>query len=285
MGPGTRTANILDIPQSISSVVVPYLGDNGYKYEGIGTIRVLSIANGTLGTYDETSATAPFGAPALVVPVEQVLSLAYNRSMLLRIQRTQIQDIPVNDFVKKVALQQADQVFIPTYDAYVLAKIFAARPVGNRVYIQLIAAVLSTEHVLRFNMAVDRARTGGSNINNLIAWVSFNFGSQLKARINFTGSDAGYVEGKNGFIGKFGGAKVVEVPDLYLTTPVYALIADKNAVVNVTPKMDPKGDGLVVIEKVALFSGIEIQLRARGDAFVLNRQVNNVSSLEEDPAA
>lgn len=281
MAYGTKTANVMDIPLSISSVVTPYLSDNNYKHTNENSIRVLSIANGTLATYDEAHATAPFGAPSLVVPDEQVLTLAYNKSMLLRIQRTQIQDIPVSQFSKQVALQQADQVFVPAHDAYSLAKILAARPAGNKILIDLATEADAVK--LRFNQAVNKARTGGSGLDNLIAWVGFAFSAVLKDEINFTGSDAGYTEAKNGYLGKFGGAKIVEVPDAYLTTTVYALIADKRAVVNVKPKMDPKGDGVVVIDPVPLFSGIEIQLRDRGDTFVLNKQVNSIASLEETP--
>lgn len=284
MAYGTRTANVMDIPLSISSVVAPYLGDNGYKFEGANSIRVLSIANGTLANYDETSATAPFGAPSLVVPDEQVLTLAYNKSMLLRVQRTQIQDQPISQFSKQVALQQADSVFVPAHDSYSISKVQAARPVANRVYIQLVGAGVSTAYALKFNQAVNKARTGGAAVNNLVAWVSYDFAAQLKDKINFTGSDAGYTEAKNGYLGKFGGVKVIEVPDSYLTSTVYALIVDKRAVVNVTPKMDPKNGGVEVLEKVPQFSGIEIQLRDRSDTFVLNKQVNSIASLEEDPA-
>jgi hypothetical protein len=285
MALGTKTANIMDIPLSISSVVAPYLGDNGYKMDGENSIRVLSIANGTLANYDETSATAPFGAPSLVVPDEQVLTLAYNKSMLLRIQKTQIQDIPVSEFSKKVALQQADEVFVPAHDAYSIAKVLAARPVGNRVYIQLVGASPSTAYVLKFSQMVDKARTGGASLSNVVAWVGYGFATQLKDKINFTGSDAGYTEGKNGYLGKMAGVKVVEVPDAYLGAGVYAIAADKRSIVNVTPKMDPKNGGMEVLEKVPLFSGIEIQLRDRGDTFVLNKKVNTIASLEEDPAA
>lgn len=285
MAYGTKTANIMDIPLSVSSVVAPYLGDNGYKFEGSNSIRVLSVANGTLANYDETSATAPFGAPSLVVPDEQVLTLAYNKSMLLRIQRTQIQDIPVSQFTKQVALQQADEVFVPAHDAYSIAKVQAARPVGNRIYIQLVGASPSTAYVERFGDMVNAARTGGANVNNLIVWVSYEFANRVKAQINYTGSDAGYTEGKNGYLGKLAGAKVVEVPQTYLTSTVYALAVDKRAVVNVTPKMDPKNGGMEVLEKVPQFSGVEIQLRDRGDTFVLNKKVNTIASLEEDPAA
>lgn len=44
--------------------------------------------------------------------------------------------------------------------------------------------------------------------------------------------------------------------------------------------MDPKGDGMTVIEKVPGFGGIEIQLRDRGDTFVLNKKARNIATLE-----
>lgn len=286
MAYGTKTANILDIPLSISSVVAPFLGDNGYKMEGEGSIRVLSIANGTLANYDELSATAPFGAPSLVVPDEQVLTLAYNKSMLLRVQRTQIQDIPVSQFSKQVALQQADEVFVPAHDAYSIAKVLAARPVGNQVLIQLVgASPEDSEVVSKFSATIDKARTGGATLSSVVAWVGYAYSTRLKVAINFTGSDAGYTEGKNGYLGKLAGVKVVEVPDSYLGANVYVIAADKRSIVNVTPKMDPKKGGMEVIEKVPQFSGIEIQLRDRGDTFVLNKKVNTIASLEENPAA
>lgn len=279
MAYGTKTANVMDIPLSVSSVVAPYLGDNGYSWEGSNAIRVLSVANGSLANYDETSATAPFGAPSLVVPAEQVLTLAYNKSMLLRIQRTQIQDIPVSQFSKKVALQQADEVFVPAHDAYSLGKILAARPGGNVVEWDSTADADGIK--LAFGRTVDKVRTNGSAPNSLIAWVAYDFATLLQDAINFTGSDAGYEAGKNGYLGKFAGARIVEVPDAYLGDGVHAIVADKRAIVNVTPKMDPKKDGMTVLEQVPLFSGIEIQLRDRSDTFVLNKKARNIASLEE----
>ena len=280
MAYGQKTANIMDIPLSVSSVVAPYLGDNGYKFEGVNTVRVLSIANGSLADYDEGSATAPFGAASLVVPAEQVLTLAYNKSMLLRIQKTQMQDIPVSQFSKQVALQQADEVFVPSHDAYSLGKILASRPVGNKVVFDTNAG--TNDLKLQFSRMLDKAKAGGASINSLIAWVGYDIASQIRALINYTGSDAGYTDGKNGYLGKLAGAKVVEVPDAYLGTGVFALATDKRAVVNVTPKMDPKGDGMVVIEKVPGFSGVEIQLRDRADTFVLTKKARTVASLEDD---
>lgn len=272
---GTKSANIMDTPLSISSVVTPYLGDNGYKWEGVNSIRVLSVADGTLADYDETSATTPMGNPSLVVPSEQVLALAYNKSMLLRIQRTQIQDIPVSGFSKQVALQQANDVFVPAHDAYSLAKIFAARPAGN------VQAVDTAHYALSFQQMVNKARTGGSgNMQNIIAWVTYTLSAQIQDAINYTGSDAGFTQGKNGFLGKLAGVPTVEVPDAYFFAGVSAICVDKRAIVNVTPKMDPKNGGLTVIDPVPLFSGIEIQLRDRSDTFVLNKKVNAVASLE-----
>jgi hypothetical protein len=280
MAYGTKTANVMDIPLSVSSVFAPHVGDNGYSAVDVNSIRVLSIANGSLADYDEGSATAPFGAASLVVPAEQVLTLAYNKSMLLRVQKTQIQDQPIADFSKKVALQQADEVFVPSHDAYSLGKLLAARPGGNKVVFDANAG--TNDLKLQFSRAVDKVKTGGGSINSLLAWVGYDIASQIRALINYTGSDEGYTDGKNGYIGKLAGAKVIETPDAYLGAGVYALIADKRAIVNVKPKMDPKGDGVVVIEKVPGFSGIEIQMRDRGDTFVLTKKARAVASLEND---
>ena len=280
MAYGTKTANIMDIPLSISSVVAPHLGDNGYKMVDVNSIRVLSIANGSLADYDEGSATAPFGAASLVVPAEQVLTLAYNKSMLLRIQKTQIQDQPIGDFSKKVGMQQADQVFVPAHDAYSLGKILAARPVGNKVVFDANAG--TNDLKLQFSRTIDKVKTGGGSLGNIIAWVGYDIASQIRALINYTGSSEGYSDGKNGYIGKLAGAKVVETPDAYLGAGVYSIVTDKKAIINVTPKMDPKGDGFVVLDKVPGFSGIEIQMRDRGDTFALSKKVDAIASLEND---
>lgn len=280
MAYGTKTANVMDIPLSISSVFAPHVGDNGYSHVDMNSIRVLSIANGSLADYDEGSATAPFGAASLVVPAEQVLTLAYNKSMLLRVQKTQIQDQPISDFTKKVAMQQADQVFVPSHDAYSLGKVLAARPGGNKVVFDANAG--TNDLKLQFSRTVDKVKTGGGSINSLVAWVGYDIASQIRALINYGGSEAGYTDGKNGYLGKLAGAKVVETPDSYLGAGVYAIVADKRAIVNVKPKMDPTGDGVVLIEKVPGFSGVEIQLRDRGDTFVLTKKVNAVASLEND---
>lgn len=271
---GTKTANIMDIPMSVSSVVTPYLGDNGYKWDGLNSVRVLSVADGSLANYDETSATAPFGAPSLVVPSEQVLTLAYNKSMLLRIQRTQIQDIPVSQFAKQVALQQANDVFVPAHDAYSLGKIFAARPSGN------IVALDTTHYALSFQKMINKSRTSGTSPSSLVAWVTYTFAANVRDAINYTGSDAGYTNGQNGYLGKLAGVPTVEIPDSYFFAGVHAMVADKRAIVNVTPKMDPKNGGMTVIDPVPQFSGVEIQLRDRSDTFVLNKKANTVATLE-----
>ena len=275
MAYGQKTSNILDVPLSISSVVVKHLGDNGYSFEGLNTVRVLSIADGTLSNYDESSASAPFGSAVLVVPAEQVLTLAYNKSMLLRIQQTQIQDIPVSQFSKKVALQQADHIFVPAHDAYSLAKIFAARPSGN------IVALDTSNYALSFKKMIDISRTNGTGaLGDIVAWVTYTFSALIQNAINFTGSNLGYEAGKNGFIGMLAGVPVIEAPDAYFFAGVSALCAAKSAVVNVVPKMDPKAGGLKVIENVPGFSGVEIQLRDRSDTFVLNRHAVTVASVE-----
>jgi hypothetical protein len=277
MAYGTKTANIMDVPLSISSVFAPYVGDNGYKWEGMNSVRVLSVANGTLSNYNEADASTPFGAPVLVVPLEQTLALAYNKSMLLRIQQTQIQDIPLGQFAKTVALQQADQVFVPAHDAYSLAKVFAARPSANAIS----QTANSARHDQGLLLMVNAARKNGAAMSSLVLWISYTLSAVVQDAINYTGADPGYINGKSsGYLGKIAGVNAVEVPDSYFFAGVSAMVADKRSIINVTPKMDPKAGGMKVLTDIPGFSGVEIQLRDRSDTFVLNKKVNTVATLE-----
>lgn len=281
MAYGKKTANIMDIPLKLKSVFTPYVGDNGYKFTGVNTIFVLSNDNGTLVTYDETSATAPFGTISLASPVEQTLTLAYNQAMIKRIQHTQIQDIPVDSYARKWAVQQIDQVFIPAHDEYSLAKLVAARPVGN--VIETTSANWATDKNLSlvFEQAINKIKRAGADNNQSFAWVSYNFAANLASQITFTGSDAGYKDAQTGYMGKHKGVVVIETPDDYFPTDVYVIVADKRAIIAVEPKMDPESNGYVVLEKVPGFSGIEVQLRDRGDTFVLNRKASAIATIEE----
>ena len=114
----------------------------------------------------------------------------------------------------------------------------------------------------------------------MVAFISYTTASEIQDKINYTGADAGYLAGKAGYLGKLAGVPTIEVPDAYFFAGVHAIVVDKRAVVNVTPKMDPKAGGMTVLEQIPLFSGIEIQLRDRSDTFVLSKKVNNVATLE-----
>lgn len=279
---GKSTSSIMDVPLQRKSVFTPYVGDNGYRFEGLNTIYVLSNSNGTLVTYDETSATAPFGTVALATPTEQELTLAYNQAMISRIQNTQMQDIPVSAYAKKWAVQQVYEVFIPAHDTYSLGKLSAARPVGNKIVAA--TASWSTDKLsLKFEQAINKARLNGkSDTNQMVAWIAYDFAANLSSQINFTGSDQGYKDAQTGYLGKHKGVVCVETPDTFFGTGVYVIVADKRAIVAVKPKMDPNdGQGYVVLDKVPGFSGIEVQLRDRGDTFVLNKKAAAIATIEE----
>ena len=270
----------MDRPLAIKSVFTPYVSDNGYKFTGVNTIFVLSDDDGSLVTYDEAS-TTPFGTISLVTPVEQELTLAYNQAMARKIQKTQIQDIPVSQYAKKWAVQQVARVFVPAHDVYSLGKVKAARPAANIVTVTAAQVTPSgTENVsYKFETALNKIKTNGGDPSNIVAWLGFGFTAVLSAQITFTGSDAGYKDAKNtSYLGRYKGVTVVEVPDAYLGTGTHALLAEKSAIIAVTPKMSP--EDMEVIEKVPGFSGIEIQLRDRGDTFVLNRKVGLIATIE-----
>lgn len=279
MAYGRSTSNLMDTPIKFTSVFTPYVGDNGYKFTGLNTIYVLNVDNGSLVSYNEASVT-PVGTVPLVAPGEQELTLAYNQAMFAKIQHTQIQDIPVDNFAKKWAYQQISEVFIPAHDAYSLNKLRAARPAGN-VVTTTPANWASTEKLsLKFGQAINKAVTAGNlDTNMAVAWVSLDFSANLASQINFTGSDAGYKDAQSGYMGKHKGVVVVEVKDSFFTAGVYAIVADKRAIIAVKPKMTP--NDIRIIEKVPGFGGIEVQLRDRGDTFVLSKKAGAIATIED----
>lgn len=286
MALGRGTHNLLDRPLAISSVFTPYVGDNGYSFTGMNTIYVLHNENGSLATYNESAAADAFGTVTLAVPQEDELTLDYNQSMIKRIQSTQIMDIPVQSYVKKWVAQQLDQVFVPAHDVYSLAKLAAARPTTNVVSTtpaNWTGSGAGTEKLsYKVGEAITKVTDLGGDTNQMIGWVSTAFLNSLKAEISFTGSDAGYNDAKNAhYLGKHDGVTMVSVPSTYFPTGVCAIFADKRAIVNVKPKLDPKGNGYVLLEKVPGFSGVEVQLRDRGATFVLSQKARNVSTIED----
>lgn len=252
----------------------------------MNTIYVLSNANGSLATYNESAATDAFGSPTLAVPVEQELTLDYNQSMIKRFQNTQIMDIPVQGYVKAWVAQQLDQVFVPAHDVYSLAKLVAARPAANTVTTtpaNWTGSGTGTEKLsFKVGQAITLVTDLGGDVNQMCGWVSTALLNSLKAEITFTGSDAGYKDAKNvHYLGRHDGVTMVSVPSTYFTAGLFAIFADKRSVVNVAPKLNPAGNGYVLLEKVPGFSGPEVQLRDRGATFVLNKKAQNISTIED----
>lgn len=279
---GTRTVNLMDSPLSLKSVFAPYVGDNGYKWNDAGSIQVLSTPDGTLADYNEAS-TAPITV-GLVGNNVQTLTLAYNKAMFQRIQQTLIQDTPVANFAAAWAKQQINDVFVPTHDVYSLNKVALGRDVANDVTVTLSGGNLPSSGLAAlFGSAFIKIHAKGADAGSTIAWVTDSFANALADQITFTGSDAGYNDARNSaFLGKFKGVACVAVPDTYLTKlgatsqlQPWVLMADKRAIVNVTPKMSPSD--YKVLTEMSGFSGVEVQIRDRSDTFVLSNKANAIS--------
>jgi hypothetical protein len=214
----------------------------------------------------------------------QSLTLAYNKAMFQKIQNTLIQDLPVAGFTAAWAKQQINDVFVPSHDVYSLNKVALARATANDVQITLSGGNLPTTGLsLAFGQAFINIHAKGADVGQTIAWVADSYANTLADQITFTGSDAGYNNATNtAFLGKFKGVACVATPDSYFTKlgatsqlPIYVLMADKRAIVNVTPKMNPQD--YKVVTELSGFSGVEVQLRDRSDTFVLNQKTTNIS--------
>lgn len=283
---GTSTSSIMDTPLALKSVFAPYVGDNGYKWANAGTIQVINTPDGSLSDYNESS-VAPVSV-GLVQNDMQVLSLAYNKAMFQRIQKTLIQDTPVANFAAKWARQQIDDVFIPSHDIYSLNKVVLGRDANNDVEVTLTSGELPTSGLTKlFGSLFIKIRANGASVGSTIAWVSDTFANEVADQITFTGSDAGYNQARNSaFLGKLKGVVCVAVPDDYFTDlgavselQVFVLMADKRAIINVTPKMSP--EDYTVLTKMSGFSGVEVQIRDRSDTFVLSQKAGAVGVIRE----
>lgn len=274
---GIKTSSILDKPLEKASFVAKHLDANGVDFTSAQTVRLLNydISESSLGSYDETAISQTV---VLAETDKQDMTLAYNKYKFLRIQETLEQDTPVASLASKFARSWVYEKFIPDFDAYAITKILAARPAGNKV-----TWVAGTDSVkLKFFNTVSKAKNGGGRVGNMVAWVPYAVSDTFKALVtSFDGSDAGYTAGKNGVLGPVDGVMVVEADDTLFPQGVDAIIADKRAIIRVTPKMDPAtGSGMKLIKDVPGHGGSELQLRARGDVFVFGAKVDAIATLE-----
>ena len=277
---GIKTANKLEKPLKLLSVVTQHLGDNGYTWTGALTVRSLYFTDGTLVSTNNSSATATWGVPGISTTANNDYTIDYDEGMVTRIPRQQQQDVPIDSLGAQWAAQQLSDVFIPAHDEYSLSKIEAAVPYANKIAIALTTAgsitALPAGLNLAFQQAVNKARVAGNpNMNSMIAWVSYDFVAALRSQTNYTGSNLGFANAQNGMLGKYNGVTTVETPDIYFLAGTYVIIADKRAVINVTPKVAP--EDFRILTQVPGFDGIEVQIRDRGATIPMLRRVQNLS--------
>jgi len=282
---GIRTATFLDRRLKHGSTVAKYLDAHGVNTVDANTVRILNIDidSDNLTAYNEASTTGGM-TPSLVEFGKQEWSIDYNYASFLRIQDTQLQDIPVGSAVSDVAKAWVDEKFVPDFDEYALAKVIAARPGANIVTWDGTTIDTGVNGLLqKFYNTVTVVTNGGGDTSQAIAWVPSSFADKLRAYITtFDGSDKGYTAGTNGLIGKLKGVMIVETVDEYFDAypTVKAVIADKRAIAAPTQKMTPKNGGRKFIKDVPGFGGSELQLRARGGVFVFDRKKYTIATLQ-----
>lgn len=273
---GIKTANLLEKPLKQLSVVTQHLGDNGYTWTGVYTVRSLYFNDGALVSTNNSSATATWGTPGITNTLNNDYTIDYDEGMITRISRQAQQDVPIDSLGAQWAAQQLSDVFIPAHDEYSLSKIEAAVPFANKISVTLSSGALPAGLNLLFQQAVNKARVAGNpNMNSMIAWVSYNFVAALRAQTNYTGSNLGFANAQTGMLGKYNGVTTVETPDIYFLAGTYVIICDKRAVINVTPKVSP--EDFRILTQVPLFDGIEVQIRDRGATIPMLRRVQNLA--------
>jgi hypothetical protein len=279
---GIKTANKLEAPLKILSVVTQHLGDNGYSWTGAYTVRSLYFNDGNLVSTNNSSATATWGTPGITNTLGNDYTIDYDEGMITRIPRQAQQDVPIDSLGAQWAAQQLSDVFIPAHDEYSLSKIEAAVPYANKVQITTTGGIWPNPNLpttglnLAFQQATNLARVAGNpNQSSMIAWVSYDFLAAYRAQTNYSGSNLGFQNAQGAMLGKLNGVMTVETPDIYFLVGTYVIIADKRAIINVTPKVAP--EDFRILPQVPGFDGIEVQIRDRGATIPMLRRVQNLS--------
>ena len=103
---GIKTANLLEKPLKQLSVVTQHLGDNGYTWTGVYTVRSLYFNDGALVSTNNSSATATWGTPGITNTLNNDYTIDYDEGMITRIPRQAQQDVPIDSLGAQWAAQQ-----------------------------------------------------------------------------------------------------------------------------------------------------------------------------------
>jgi len=239
-----------------------------YEWSGVSTVTAYSYPTTALGDYTLTGA-ARYGVATEQANTKQDMTVAKDRSATITADRKTLDDTNSTAQGNKILSRQINEVYIPEVDVYRIAAMSAAA-IANLATATL--AVTASNAYLTFLAATEWFGNKKIPTDGRIAFVSYSFYSFLKQDPMFVkNSDLGQKMTINGQLGEVDGVKIVPVPSTYLPATVAFVMCHPSVTVGVTKLEDYKTH-----DNPPGISGIQIDMRFRYDAFVLDAKKNGL---------
>lgn len=262
------TSDILKVGTKTSMIV-----NDRWDWDGANAVKVYTLADPTIGTYDPTAASARYGTPAEVQDTLQTFTLSRDRSYSAVMDALNVQD---TNGVRRPAAYVAQVVknkMVPEIDTYRLAALVTAGGVARST--TLVAAGASTTANAYTNFLTLNANITDNegNASGRVAICTQTFYNLLKQTTGFTlASDQAYSDLKKGVVGEVDGVKIVVCPSTRMPAATDLIITHPDVLTAPEKLKD------VVLHKNAPgYNGHLIEYRHRYDAFVDTNQLFNLA--------
>jgi len=241
-----------------------------YEFIGVNSIHIYTAVTQALNDYNKTAAGNRYGTPAELQDTQQELVLTQDKAFAIAIDRGNNDDQMMVKKSGQVSKAEIAERVVPYFDDYALRA--WATSAGTTTPL---AAVTKDTVIDMFITAHSHFFNNNIPMADAYAYVPTSTYAKLLRNPEFVGVDKlGEKILTNGIVGKCMDFKVIETPDSYFAAGTQALFVHKNSVIAAQ-----KLNELFVRNDVQGYSGVVIEGRYRGDAFVLNATRNGVLAI------
>ena len=246
-----------------------------YEFTGVKTLKVYTAVSQPLNNYSRSGANR-YGTPTEAQDTVQDLTVEKDRSFSITVDKGNNAEQMDAKAAAKILKIELDEQAIPEMDKYALHKFtdFAGHAVA--------ATAAPTEQTIVKMISDGMTEMSNKRVPALgrYIFIGWSYFGMLRISDQFIGNEGlGAKALVNGELGTFMGAKVVPVPDDYLTkgqSKCYFVIVHQNAVLQ--PK---KIQDYFVKENPAGINGTLIEGRFLYDAFVIGAKCDGVYAAVE----
>lgn len=240
-----------------------------YDFTGVGTIRVHSVVNATIGDYNMVAASNRYGTPAEASNAVQSLVLSQDKAITFILDKRNYNETGMKISAQKILDETLDSTYVELVDTYRLGVMStAALAAGNTA----IAAVTSTNALTVLQAARKKFTNGKVPAMNRYVWATPDYLNALRSDPKFMiNTDLSKEQVQSGIVTKAEGFNIIEVPDSYLPTNCSFVAGHKSATTCAETLIETK-----INDKAPGISGWLVEARFVHDSFVLNKKLAGV---------